>query len=96
MIADGSFSHAEERAQARALAAARGVPFTVLWCDAPDAVIAERLRRRALDRHEVSDGREDLLAPHRARYESPEPEAGVVRLDTSVAVAAAVSAALGE
>ena len=96
VIVDGSFSHAAERAEARAVAAARGVPFAVLWCDAPDAVIAERLRRRALDRHEVSDGREDLLAPHRAGYESPAEEPGVIRLDTSGEVAGALSTALGD
>jgi len=55
----------------------------VLWCDAPDVVLAERLRHRARSRDEVSDGREELLAEHRARYESPAGERDVIRLDTS-------------
>jgi aminoglycoside phosphotransferase family enzyme/predicted kinase len=81
VIVDGSFSARAERAQARALAARLGVPLTVLWCDAPEAVIRRRLRAREGDRHEVSDGREELLAAHRARYESPGDEPGTVRLD---------------
>jgi predicted kinase len=58
----------------------------VLWCDAPDDVIAGRLRKRSEDRHEVSDGREELLAAHRAGYEPPAAEPGVVRIDTSRAL----------
>jgi len=83
VIVDGSFSHAAERAEARAVADRHGLPFAVLWCDAPDEVLVERLRSRSEDRHEVSDGREELLAEHRARYESPAGEAGVIRFDTT-------------
>jgi predicted kinase len=83
VIVDGSFSHRAERAEARAVADRHGVPFSVLWCDAPDPVLAERLRARDEDRHEVSDGREELLASHREAYETPAGEPGVIRLDTS-------------
>jgi len=82
VILDGSFSHAPERAAARALAARHHVPFSVLWCDAPDDVLMERLRRRREDQHEVSDGREELVAEHRSRYESPAGEPDVIRVDT--------------
>jgi hypothetical protein len=34
----------------------------------------------------VSDGREELLAAHRAGYEPPGREPGVTRIDTSRAV----------
>ncbi len=71
-------------------------PFAVLWCDAPDEALVERLRSRSEDRHEVSDGREELLAEHRARYESPAHEPGVVRLDTIGEAEEAVEAALVE
>jgi hypothetical protein len=83
VIVDGAFSRAAERAAARALAAADGAPLTVLWCDAPDEVIAAQLRTRAHEGHEVSDGRLELLPTHRARYEAPAGEPGVVRIDTA-------------
>jgi aminoglycoside phosphotransferase family enzyme/predicted kinase len=88
VIVDGSFSHAAERAEIRAVAERHGVPSTVLWCDAPDPVLLERLRARDADRHEVSDGRAELLAEHRARYEAPAGEPDVIRLDTSADAAA--------
>ena len=96
VIADGAFSDAAERAEARAVAGRHGAPFTVLWCDASDEVLVERLRRRSEDRHEVSDGREELLAQHRARYETPAAEPGVIRVDTSGDSARGVEAALRE
>jgi predicted kinase len=83
VVLDGSFSRSTQREEARAIAERVGVPYTVLWCDAPDAVLAARLRDRRREGREVSDGREELLAEHRARYESPEREADVMRLDTS-------------
>ena len=82
VIIDGAFAHARERAAARALVPA-GQPLAILWCDAPDDVIAPRLRERAGQRHEVSDGREELLADHRAHYEEPGDEAGMLRIDTT-------------
>jgi len=47
------------------------------------SVLAERLRQRGRAGGEVSDGREELLAEHCARYESPEGEPNVIRLDTT-------------
>jgi aminoglycoside phosphotransferase family enzyme/predicted kinase len=96
VIVDGTFSHAEERTEARALADRHGVPFTALWCDAPDAVLVPRLRARAAERSDVSDGREELLAPQRARYESPAHERGVVRVDSAGDLGPAIEAALRE
>jgi aminoglycoside phosphotransferase family enzyme/predicted kinase len=94
VIVDGSFSHAVERAEARAVADRHGLPFAVLWCDAPHHVLVERLRSRSGDRHEVSDGREELLAEHRARYEAPAHESAVIRLDTTGEAEAAVEKAM--
>ena len=64
--------------------------------EAPDEVLVDRLRGRSEDRHEVSDGREELLALHRARYETPAPEPDVIRLDTTGDSGRAVEAALRE
>jgi len=96
VIVDGSFSHAAERAEARAVADRHGLLFAVLWCDAPDEVLLERLRSRSGDPHEVSDGREELLAEHRARYESPAQEPGVNRLDTTGGAGGAVEKVMAE
>ena len=56
VVVDGSFSHAAERDALRAVAGHHRLPFAVLWCDAPDEVLVERLRQRAGDRQEISDG----------------------------------------
>jgi hypothetical protein len=96
VIIDGAFSQSAERVEARAVADHHRVPFTVLWCDAPDGVLVERLRGRSQDPHEVSDGREELLALHRARYETPAAEPGLIRLDTTGDSGRAVEAALRE
>jgi aminoglycoside phosphotransferase family enzyme/predicted kinase len=94
VLVDGTFTTQDERARARALAARAGVPLAVLWCDAPDAVLADRLRRRAADPGEVSDAGPELLAPHRARYERPGREPDTIRVDTAAGPDAAVEAAL--
>jgi len=99
VIVDGSFSTRAERDRARAVAWRLGVPFTALWCDAPEAVIRLRLRAREGDRHEVSDGREELLAAHRARYEPPTDEPEAVRLemtDGEADLVRVIAAAAGE
>jgi aminoglycoside phosphotransferase family enzyme/predicted kinase len=85
VVVDGSFSRAEERGEARALAGRLGAAHAILWCDTADEVIAARLRRRVAQGTDVSDGRGELLPEHRARYERPasEQEAPVVRVDTT-------------
>ena len=82
-VVDGTFSSAAERRAAAAVAREVGAGFGVVWCEVSDEVIFERLRRRAHDRLEVSDGREELLAQHRARYEPPVGEPGVVQVDAA-------------
>jgi predicted kinase len=82
VVIDGSFSTASEREAARVLARRRGIPFTAVWCAAADDVVAARLRRHVEDRHEVSDGREELLGGHRAQYQLPVGETDVIRVDT--------------
>jgi predicted kinase len=96
VVLDGAFSSAAQRSQAREAAARAGVPFAVLWCDAPDPVLAERLRRRTHDPGEVSDARLDLLPQHRARYEPPDREPNVIRIDTTADVDRAAAKAVGD
>jgi aminoglycoside phosphotransferase family enzyme/predicted kinase len=94
VVVDGTFSSAAEREEARALASRLGVRYAALWCDAPDAVLADRLRRRAADPGEISDAGPDLLGPHRARYDAPEREPDTIRVDTTAGPDAAVGEAL--
>jgi uncharacterized protein len=89
VLLDGAFSSVAQRNMAREVAAPAGVPFVVIWCDAPDSVLADRLRRRAEQPGEVSDARVELLPQHRARYEPPEREPQVVRIDTTASPDAA-------
>jgi len=94
VVVDGAFSSAAQRRLAREAAMRAGVAFAVLWCDAPDPVLAERLRRRAHDPGEVSDAGVALLPEHRARYEPPVRESNVIRIDTTAAADGAAAAAL--
>ena len=84
VVVDGSFSRVRERDEARAFAGRMGVAHVVLWCQAPREVVTERLRRRAHDRHEVSDGRVELLAQHWGQYEVDDASRShVLGIDTS-------------
>jgi aminoglycoside phosphotransferase family enzyme/predicted kinase len=53
VILDAAFLKREERSAARALADAEGVPFAILACEAPQAVLQERLRSRRGDASEA-------------------------------------------
>ena len=94
VIVDGAFSSVAQRRLAREAALRASAPFAVLWCDAPDSMLAERLRRRAQDPGEVSDAGVALLAQHRAHYELPDREPNVIRIDTTAATDRAAAAAL--
>ena len=94
VLLDGTFSTTSQRGQARDVAKRLGVPFTVFWCDAPDPVLAERLRRRAADPREVSDAGVELLPRHRAQYAAPTQEPDVIRIDTTGAAEPAADQAL--
>ena len=96
VIVDGAFSSAAQRGLARDAARQTGAEFGVLWCDAPDAVLAERLRKRALDPEEVSDAGPDLLPGHRAHYESPDREPDVIRIDTTAGTDGAAGRAVDD
>jgi aminoglycoside phosphotransferase family enzyme/predicted kinase len=53
VVLDAAFLRRSERDEARALAAALRVPFSILDCDAPDAVLRERLAARRGDASEA-------------------------------------------
>ena len=76
VILDGVFGRRAERDAARALARRLGTAFRIVWCDAPEAVLRERLRARMASGRDLSDAREEVLDLQLRHYESPagEPE----------------------
>lgn len=85
VVIDASFRSAAVRAAARELAAGRGVPFTLVECAAPRALLLERLaKREAAGAHE-SDARTGLLREFEAHFEPIDelPESEHIHLDTS-------------
>jgi thymidylate kinase len=77
---------------------------TVVWLDAPDDVLIERIRERGRS-HRVKGAPEDqarlFLARHRAAYDATldvlnRTGTRVIRVDTSTAPASALAAGLAE
>jgi uncharacterized protein len=56
VVLDGAFLRLDERTAARELARALGVPFAILHCEAPAAVLRERLAARTGDASEANVG----------------------------------------
>ncbi len=69
VVLDASFRTAAMRAAAKRLASERGVPFLLVECTAPRALVLQRLAsREQLEEHE-SDARASLLDEFENRYE---------------------------
>jgi predicted kinase len=79
VILDGVFGRRTEREAARALATARGSAFRIVWCQAPEAVLRERLRARQAGGRDISDAGEAVLNLQLKRYEPPTAETAVER-----------------
>ncbi|NIR42701.1 MAG: AAA family ATPase [Gemmatimonadetes bacterium] len=82
IVLDASWSKAEHRERAQAIAEAREATFAIVECTAPDETLARRLSRPT---RTVTDGRIELLDDQRAAYEPPDQEEADVflRIDTS-------------
>ena len=85
VVIDASFRTARMRAAAREVATRRGVPFTVVECVAPRALLLERLAKREARGTHESDARTNLLDEFKARFEPIDelPKSEHIRLDTS-------------
>lgn len=79
VVLDGVFGRRAEREKARALARDKGVAFRIVWCQAPEAVLRERLRARQTAGRDLSDAREDVLDLQLRHYEPPAAEPDVER-----------------
>ncbi len=85
-----------QRAAFRDLAAARGVPFVILACTAPEAVLQSRLAARQAARRDASEADQAVLAYQMRTCEAitPDEEACTFRIDTSAPFPDALPAAL--
>jgi predicted kinase len=85
VIADATFLRRANRADFRHLAAIHGAALRVVHCDAPEAVLRERIERRAALRTDPSEATPSVLDWQRARVEPIAPEEGlaVIEADTT-------------
>ncbi|MHB8137056.1 MAG: bifunctional aminoglycoside phosphotransferase/ATP-binding protein [Smithellaceae bacterium] len=85
VIIDASFKNRSDRALAADLAERLHVPFYVIECNCPDAVVKIRLEKRKLDKDNPSDGRWEILQKQKNQYEEIReiPEDSCFKVDTS-------------
>jgi predicted kinase len=94
LVVDAACLRRAERDALRAVAAAAGAPCRLLVCDAPAAVLRERIVRRQAAGHDPSDADTAVLDAQLQTHEPVADEEGAERLDTSgtpAAVAAQVA-----
>lgn len=68
-VLDATFLDVAWRQAARRLAEAAGVPFLILDCDPPEAVLRERIERRQAEGRDPSDATVDVMLAQRAARE---------------------------
>lgn len=92
VVLDAQFPTPEFRAGVVEAAKAKGGHVVFVHCDAPDALVAERMRQRELDPSRVSDATADLLKSARERFQPPtaSEELSVIQFDTREDVAKAI------
>jgi hypothetical protein len=96
VIIDASYRKRSERLKAGETASRVGADFFVLECMTPEHVIRKRLENRLNDREEPSDGRWDIFAEQKTRFEPVEECSGKnhIVIDTSGCCEASASEAL--
>lgn len=84
-LVDATFLSSRRRASFRRLATEKGVPFVILYFDAPIGLLRERVKARVLSGKDASEAGPDVLEAQRAQFEPPaDDEASVVlRLATA-------------
>ncbi|MDT7837738.1 bifunctional aminoglycoside phosphotransferase/ATP-binding protein [Aquabacterium sp. OR-4] len=95
VVLDAASLRRSERDAVRALAARLGLPFTLVLCEAPEALLRERLAQRAARGDDASDAGPELLHWQQGLAEWPdaaEAAEAAARPDTAVAAAGAAGA----
>ncbi|HTE86411.1 MAG TPA: AAA family ATPase [Dehalococcoidia bacterium] len=85
VILDATFLTEELRRAAIKLAERLEVPFTLVWCQAPDALRERRLRERQSDTYRVSDADLSIASGQVRQQEPPRevPRSSVIQTSTS-------------
>lgn len=81
VILDATFIRRDQREKIARLADRYGIPLLVIHCSAADGVSQNRLRRRAAQGTDVSEGRWDIYAAQKAVAEAPDEIALSRRLE---------------
>ena len=86
VVIDAASLHRAERDAVRALALRLGLPFKLLLCEAPAAVLAQRLAARTADGQDASDATLEVLRQQQQFTEWPadDERADLLRLATDV------------
>jgi uncharacterized protein len=80
-ILDATFIRRAQREKIARLAERYGIPLLVIHCSTPDAITQNRLRRRAAQGTDISDGRWDIYVAQKAAAEPPDEIATSRRLE---------------
>lgn len=94
-IVDAAFLRRGEREVMRALAARLGVPFTILRCQAPPAVLGERVRTRHAAGGDASEADEQVLEHLRGVVEPLSADEAAFAIDVRTDEPLALAALLG-
>ncbi|MFT3663815.1 AAA family ATPase [Piscinibacter sp.] len=82
VVVDAAALRRHERDALRALAEAHGAEFRLVECVAPEAVLRERIARRAAEGRDASDADQEVLGLQLRIVEIPAADEGALRLDT--------------
>jgi predicted kinase len=78
VILDAVYGKQRERTAASALARELGVPFGLLFCQAPHTELKHRLDRRVAEGHDISDATVVVLEQQLTRFEAPDAREGTL------------------
>ncbi len=86
VIVDATFLARGMRQRFAALAETLGASFTILWCDAPEAVLRERVRARRAEGDDPSEADLAVLEGQLAGFAPPGGDEPVERIDMGASV----------
>lgn len=86
VIVDATFIERTRRDQFLELAERLGITACILYCDAPESVLRERVARRTGSGTDPSEATGAVLDLQLARFEPPAAEEPVIRVDTSTPI----------